>query len=144
MSALVECKGLDVAYGPVPQQPRNYFTTFGAAKLRFEDFKDGVSNTILVGRSRACDVALSDASVSKIHARVALARGRATTVEMSDRLHVKRAFGFHRNVKAPVTAAPAFAFAGIAKPDRFFVDLEASGWKLSGRRSFPRSMACFT
>src|SRR5438477_7497466 len=27
------------------------------------------SNTILVGRSRACDVALSDASVSKIHAR---------------------------------------------------------------------------
>jgi hypothetical protein len=39
------------------------------------------SNTILVGRSRACDIALSDASVSKIHARVALTRGRATMLE---------------------------------------------------------------
>lgn len=31
----------------------------------------------------------------------------------------------------------AFAFAGIARPDRFFADLEAHGARVVGRRSFP-------
>ena len=36
----------------------------------------------------------------------------------------------------PASDRPAFAFAGIAKPERFFGDLEKAGWKLTGRRSF--------
>jgi tetraacyldisaccharide 4'-kinase len=35
-----------------------------------------------------------------------------------------------------VSDRPAFAFAGIAMPQRFFGDLEKAGWKLTGRRSF--------
>jgi tetraacyldisaccharide 4'-kinase len=31
----------------------------------------------------------------------------------------------------------AFAFAGIARPERFYGDLERSGWQLTGSRSFP-------
>ncbi|HEY2511897.1 MAG TPA: FHA domain-containing protein [Polyangiaceae bacterium] len=37
--------------------------------------------TLVIGRSRGCDVVLSDASVSKVHARMGLSRGRVVTVE---------------------------------------------------------------
>jgi tetraacyldisaccharide 4'-kinase len=62
--------------------------------------------------------------------------GSATPAEMAERLKVKMAFGFHRTLEAPKAAGPAFAFAGIAKPERFYADLERSGWHLTGRRSF--------
>ena len=45
-------------------------------------------------------------------------------------------FTFSRSLAAAQSNRPAFAFAGIAKPQRFFVDLERAGWKLTGRRSF--------
>src|SRR5207253_6369693 len=38
--------------------------------------------------------------------------------------------------RTSAAAAPAFAFAGIAKPERFFGDLEKAGWPLAGRRTF--------
>jgi tetraacyldisaccharide 4'-kinase len=63
---------------------------------------------------------------------------RATPAEMAERLKVTTAFGFHRRIGEPaVGRGPAFAFAGIAKPERFYDDLERSGWQLVGRRSFP-------
>ncbi len=46
------------------------------------------------------------------------------------------AFTFSRRLAGPVPDRPAFAFAGIALPQRFFGDLEKAGWKLTGRRSF--------
>jgi len=46
------------------------------------------------------------------------------------------AFTFSRHLGGPDPDRPAFAFAGIAKPDRFFGDLQKSGWTLAGRRSF--------
>jgi tetraacyldisaccharide 4'-kinase len=45
-------------------------------------------------------------------------------------------FAFSRRLAGPVSDRPAFAFAGIAMPQRFFGDLEKAGWKLTGRRSF--------
>ena len=45
-------------------------------------------------------------------------------------------FTFSRSLGGPPPDRPAFAFAGIAKPQRFFTDLENAGWKLTGRRSF--------
>jgi tetraacyldisaccharide 4'-kinase len=48
----------------------------------------------------------------------------------------KPTFTFSRRLAGPAPDRPAFAFAGIAKPGRFFGDLEKAGWKLTGRRSF--------
>jgi tetraacyldisaccharide 4'-kinase len=45
-------------------------------------------------------------------------------------------FTFLRRLGGPAPGRPAFAFAGIARPERFFSDLEKAGWKLTGRRSF--------
>jgi tetraacyldisaccharide 4'-kinase len=45
-------------------------------------------------------------------------------------------FTFTRRLGGPMPDRRAFAFAGIAKPDKFFVDLEKAGWTLTGRRSF--------
>jgi tetraacyldisaccharide 4'-kinase len=45
-------------------------------------------------------------------------------------------FTFCRRLGGPVPDRRAFAFAGIAKPERFFSDLEKAGWTLTGRRSF--------
>jgi tetraacyldisaccharide 4'-kinase len=63
----------------------------------------------------------------------------ATPAEMAERLNVKRTFGFERKIRRPAAdaAAPGFAFAGIAKPEAFFADLESAGWRLTGRRAFP-------
>jgi len=64
--------------------------------------------------------------------------------EMARRLRVKTAFGFTRTVDGPSPRAseanrgtPVFAFAGIAKPQDFFAELERAGWQLAGRRAFP-------
>lgn len=60
----------------------------------------------------------------------------ATPAEMAERLKVKRTFGFDRRIRTPAPGQPAFAFAGIAGPERFFADLEMAGWQLTGRRAF--------
>jgi tetraacyldisaccharide 4'-kinase len=57
-------------------------------------------------------------------------------LQMSARLHVTTAFGFTRHVAAPQSPGPVFAFAGIAKPDAFFSDLERAGWQVAGHRGF--------
>jgi tetraacyldisaccharide 4'-kinase len=60
---------------------------------------------------------------------------------MAERLKVKSAFSFTRTVPAPLDSARraspgVFAFAGIAKPEDFFAELERAGWQLAGRRAF--------
>jgi tetraacyldisaccharide 4'-kinase len=55
---------------------------------------------------------------------------------LAAQLKVSTAFEFTRRLAGPQPDRPAFAFAGIARPERFFADLERGGWKLTGRRSF--------
>ena len=56
---------------------------------------------------------------------------------MSDRLQVSPAFSFRRSIDGPDAPARVFAFAGIAKPQHFFSELECAGWQVTGRRAFP-------
>jgi len=55
---------------------------------------------------------------------------------LAERLKVPIAFEFSRRITGPPADRPAFAFAGIARPERFFDDLEKAGWRLTGRRAF--------
>jgi tetraacyldisaccharide 4'-kinase len=55
---------------------------------------------------------------------------------MQDQAYMKPTFTFSRRLGGPLPDRRAFAFAGIAKPERFFGDLEKAGWTLAGRRSF--------
>jgi tetraacyldisaccharide 4'-kinase len=69
----------------------------------------------------------------------AAAAADAVLVETNARsadLKVGPTFTFSRRLAGPAPDRPAFAFAGIAMPQRFFGDLEKAGWKLTGRRSF--------
>ncbi len=58
-----------------------------------------------------------------------------TSVRSAD-VQARPTFAFSRSLAGPVSDKAAFAFAGIAMPQRFFGDLEKAGWKLTGRRSF--------
>jgi tetraacyldisaccharide 4'-kinase len=55
---------------------------------------------------------------------------------MSSRLGVGPAFSFSRRIDGPATSSRVFAFAGIAKPQQFFDELERAGWQVVGRRTF--------
>jgi tetraacyldisaccharide 4'-kinase len=61
---------------------------------------------------------------------------RSAVIDMAERLKLFSAFSFSRSIDPPASPAPAYAFAGIAKPDQFFAELEQSGWTLAGRRAF--------
>ena len=58
-----------------------------------------------------------------------------TGVRSAD-LQVSPVFTFTRRLAGPPPDRAAFAFAGIARPERFFSDLEHAGWTLTGRRAF--------
>jgi tetraacyldisaccharide 4'-kinase len=59
-----------------------------------------------------------------------------SVAQLAARLKVPIAFEFSRRIAGPPADRPAFAFAGIARPERFFADLEKAGWRLTGRRAF--------
>jgi tetraacyldisaccharide 4'-kinase len=61
---------------------------------------------------------------------------RSAELQLGPAGEAQPAFTFSRRLGGPVADRPAFAFAGIARPERFFGDLEKAGWKLTGRRSF--------
>ena len=65
-----------------------------------------------------------------------LVESGTATASSSTQLPVPVAFTFLRRIAGPPPGRPAFAFAGIARPERFFADLEAAGWTLAGRRAF--------
>jgi tetraacyldisaccharide 4'-kinase len=63
----------------------------------------------------------------------------ATTVEIAQALNVATAFTVVRMLGDPVGASkaqPVFAIAGIARPERFFADLRAAGWRVAGTLAF--------
>ncbi len=62
-------------------------------------------------------------------------------------LHVERTYLVTRTIGPPRMVAtgdtvvvpsgePVFAFAGIARPERFFADLEGAGWRMAGSLAF--------
>jgi tetraacyldisaccharide 4'-kinase len=55
---------------------------------------------------------------------------------MSTRLKVSPAFSFQRSINRPDASKRVFAFAGIAKPQQFFDELDQAGWQVVNRRSF--------
>jgi tetraacyldisaccharide 4'-kinase len=80
---------------------------------------------------------------------VLVAAGYPAAVERVARaLNVQTAFGMTRVIGAPRTLTPAretvvvppesrvFAVAGIARPERFFSDIESAGWRLVGTLAF--------
>jgi tetraacyldisaccharide 4'-kinase len=96
--------------------------------------------TLPAGRFREpLDAAASaDALLIEVPGDGGVAQGFSpATPQSAIRLGVATAFEFTRRIAGPAADRPAFALAGIARPDRFFSDLEASGWRLTGRKSFP-------
>ena len=96
------------------------------------------TGTLPFGRFREPLDAAGDADALLVP--VSDAADRSARDQMAERLEVKTAFSFTRAVDAPVGSsigAPVFAFAGIAKPEDFFAELERAGWHLAGRRAFP-------
>jgi tetraacyldisaccharide 4'-kinase len=94
------------------------------------DASDG-TRTLPFGRLRepldvasAADALMIEADLGSADLQIGAALGDVPT------------FTFSRRLAGPAPDPPAFAFAGIAKPERFFGDLERAGWKVTGRRSF--------
>lgn len=115
-----------------------------------DDFVD--LRTLPFGRFRESveAAAVADALLVPVGGESASVDSKA---DMARRLGVSPTFGFERSLgdarllslqrepgKAEeilaVGSARAYAIAGIAKPDRFFSDLERAGWQLAGRQHF--------
>jgi len=93
------------------------------------------TRTLPFGRFREPLDAASAADAFLVEAGVA--KGRLNLSSDGGQVRdVRPVFMFTRRLGGPSPDRPAFAFAGIAKPERFFSDLESAGWKLTGRRSF--------
>jgi tetraacyldisaccharide 4'-kinase len=95
---------------------------------------------------RADHLRQGDGGGPKLHAKAEALRdhdmvsptpvARGSSPAISARLNVPVAFEFCRRIGGPPADRPAYAFAGIARPERFYADLENAGWRLTGRRSF--------
>ena len=94
-----------------------------------EDFVD--SRTLPFGRLR------EPVEAARAADALLVPDGDASSLsEMSLRLTVSPTFSFSRRIDGPETPSRVFAFAGIAKPQQFFAELERAGWHVVGRRAF--------
>lgn len=93
------------------------------------------TRTLPFGRFREPLDAASAADAFFVDAGLATARSALSSDggQVSD---ARPVFTFTRRLAGPAPDGPAYAFAGIARPERFFGDLENAGWKLTGRRPF--------
>ena len=89
------------------------------------------TRTLPFGRLREPLDAASDADALLVETDV-----RSADLKVGPTGGAQPHFTFTRRLGGPAPDRPAFAFAGIAKPERFFADLERAGWTLAGRRSF--------
>ena len=95
------------------------------------------ARTLPTGRFREpLDAAMAaDALMVEVPSRAGLAV-QDPPHSAAERLGVPLSFGFTRRLTGRSPDGPAFAFAGIARPERFYSDLENAGWQITGRRSF--------
>jgi tetraacyldisaccharide 4'-kinase len=92
--------------------------------------------TLPSGRFREPLDAAAEADALLVDVTESAEAAHTTVREVCERLRVPTAFEFTRHIAGPTPDQPAFAFAGIAGPERFYADLERAGWHLAGRRSF--------
>ncbi len=92
--------------------------------------------TVPSGRFREPLDAAADADALLVEYSAADRSADLQVGQAAERLNVPTAFEFTRTLMGPAPDRPAFAFAGIARPERFYNDLEKRGWQLTGRRSF--------
>jgi len=83
----------------------------------------------------AADAALVDAGYLPAAERVGRALGVATVFRVTRTLEPPRMVKTGETVVVP-SGSRVFAVAGIARPDRFFSDLTASGWNVVGALAF--------
>jgi tetraacyldisaccharide 4'-kinase len=104
-----------------------------------DDLKDSV---LPIGRLREpiANASVADAilvSTGDIRAAEQL----AATLGVSSAFRVSRVLQPVRTFAGPAIAGisrpPIVAFAGIARPERFYGDLQASGWSVAARMTFP-------
>lgn len=84
-------------------------------------------------------------NAASAHALIAPLADRASVDAIATRLGIARAFTMTRVLAAPVPLCgarlspetPVLAVAGIARPERFFDDLRAAGFRVTGTLTFP-------
>jgi len=81
------------------------------------------------------DAALVTAGYGEAAARVGRALKVPTAFLVSRGIGVPYMIATHETVVVPADE-PVFAVAGIARPERFFGDIESAGWRLVGTRTF--------
>lgn len=84
----------------------------------------------LAAAARA-DALLVNASYSAAADRIGRSLGVPTTFFVTRNMRAPRMIETGESVVVP-TGDPVFAVAGIARPDRFFTDLTAAGWRVAG------------
>ncbi len=97
---------------------------------------DDAVRTLPSGRLREPIDAAKSADALLVEVSGSTESGEDALEAAAKRLGVPAAFGFVRRLTGLAPTHPAFAFAGIAKPERFYADLERGGWRLAGRRTF--------
>jgi len=83
----------------------------------------------------AADAAIVDAGYLSAAERVGRALGLRTVFFVTHVLGPPRMVANHDTVVVPSNAA-VFAVAGVARPERFFADIEAAGWRVVGAMPF--------
>ncbi|MGE3519254.1 MAG: tetraacyldisaccharide 4'-kinase, partial [Vicinamibacterales bacterium] len=109
--------------------------------LLMVDERDLSDRVLPAGRLRE---PLSSAAAADAIIVVGGAASAARAADVAERLSVADAFFMPRRIGTPRTFtgedldphAPVYAVAGIARPERFFADLSAAGWMLTGTRTF--------
>ena len=88
-----------------------------------------------VAAASAADAAIVDAGYLSAAERVGRALGLQTVFFVTHVLGPPRMVANHDTVVVPSGAA-VFAVAGVARPERFFADIEAAGWRVVGTMPF--------
>ena len=88
-----------------------------------------------IANASAADAVLVTAGYATAAERIGRALGVATAFRVTRALGAPRAIADGTSVVVP-DGARVFAAAGIARPDRFFADLAAAGWKVVGTMRF--------
>ena len=88
-----------------------------------------------IERAAVADALLVTAGYDSAVRRIADAVGVATAFRVSRVIAAPRMVATRESVVVP-TEARVFALAGIARPERFFADVEGAGWRIVGTKVF--------